>query len=101
MWDIFIPAGLVVQNTPLEGLRTMLQWDHILFFGASLLWLISLAADLHSAGLTRIWWSTWALVLLPLVFALGPGAAISAGWLVREELLIRRLSNAVAARKKA
>lgn len=81
---LFIPeAGAQVDFV--EHSRRALQIDELSSVGAAYLWLVYLFFDLRSSGLVDITWVVTRTALLPVVAVLaGPGAAVGAGWALRE-----------------
>ena len=71
--------------------REFLRADYALTFGSAAVWLVLLFVDLRRAGMVK--WSE-ALKLLAAVVAatptVGPGFAVGAAWLVREQILVTR-----------
>lgn len=86
---IFFPFP-VAEHTFLPILRRYLQCDHISAMGSSLLWLLYLFSDLKSSGLVK---QSWVLLFglgCLTTACFGPGFALAAGWMWREELLTQR-----------
>lgn len=88
MGEIFLPTKLIETEVGLLALRTLLRWDWVIFFGSTVVWLCFLAADLKRSGFVRYDWYVWAIVLVPMVGVVGPGATITGAWLLREEVIM-------------
>ncbi|KAF2677800.1 hypothetical protein K458DRAFT_377811 [Lentithecium fluviatile CBS 122367] len=87
---VFLPDASVQTDFVLH-MRRALQFDEICIFASSLLWLVYLFYDLHSAGLMGGEWVV-KIAFLPVFAAFaGPGAAFALGWYWRESMLQSKL----------
>ncbi|KAK0726552.1 hypothetical protein B0T21DRAFT_413877 [Apiosordaria backusii] len=88
---LFLPGGIPRSYDSLTEFAVhFLRWDYIFGFGAHVLWLGYLFADLAKAGMLKEGWgNVMGVVVLGLV-TVGPGATVGGAWLFREEVLARR-----------
>jgi hypothetical protein len=83
---VFIPDSST-QSEFVPHMRRALQYDEIVVFTSSWLWLAYLFFDLHTAGLMGQEW-IFSIALLPVLAAfVGPGATLAIGWYWRETKL--------------
>lgn len=90
--SIFIPRVLSSSDA-LIALRTLLQWDYLTTFAATMVWLVYLDANLRAAGLAKLGSLECVIALAMLTVAVGPGAATGVAWLVREDMLVKGLTE--------
>ncbi|KAI1211969.1 uncharacterized protein F4807DRAFT_383483 [Annulohypoxylon truncatum] len=83
---VFLPM-LESQTEFVAHCRKALQADHLAVFGSSFLWLIYSFYDLHLAGLLGKGWLYNTALLLAITAFIGPGAAFTFGWYLREKAL--------------
>jgi len=95
----FAPLEYVKALGFLPGMALMLQVDHLSCFTASFVWLAMLFKDLKDADMLRVGWVKILSIAAAATVLAGPGVAVAAGWLWREEILVRRRAKGAVIRK--
>ncbi|KAH7305571.1 hypothetical protein B0I35DRAFT_444044 [Stachybotrys elegans] len=98
---IFFPKHFIEIPPDMDTVfRTLLQYDWLCGFGASLLWLAHQLAALKSARLTSVSWPAMLLAGLTTYAVSGVGNVLLLGWWFREEVLVSWNSDSSPSKKK-
>ncbi|RAK75801.1 uncharacterized protein BO72DRAFT_449523 [Aspergillus fijiensis CBS 313.89] len=82
LWDYTLPVGSFA-----EGIARFMKYDESLVMASGFVWLGLKYWELKRHGYPLSWWNTMGMAATTAAF--GPGAAMSLGWGLREEMLAK------------